>query len=114
MRLSYYYSIEMNGKMAIFGLVVVVSTVFLMSPVDAWRVGKYGVFVWEKNCNFVAGNVQDIAVVKSAKNNCGLVCQLRGGCTHFTWNGKCILKKASASEKFSYLKGVICGKLKNI
>ncbi len=104
----------MNGKIAIIGLVALISTVFLMSPVEAWREGKYGVFIWEENCDFVAGNVQDIAVVDSAKEDCGLVCQQWRDCTHFTWNGKCILKKAPASELFSYLPGAICGKLKNI
>ena len=56
-----------------------------------WKEGKNGGFLWQDNCNFVAGNVRDIVVVDSAKDDCGIKCQERSECSHFTWNGKCIL-----------------------
>ncbi len=58
--------------------------------------------------------MKDIAVVDSAKEDCGNKCLERNGCTHFTWNGKCILKKAPASENSVHLNTAICGKLKKI
>lgn len=79
-----------------------------------WKEGKNRGFLWQVNCDFVAGNVQEIAAVDSAKDDCGMKCQEQSECSHFTWNGKCILKKAPASEDFSYLHNAICGKLKAV
>lgn len=68
-------------------------------------------YIWKNDCDFWAKNVRDIEVVDSSKYDYGRLCQERFGCTHFVWNGKCILKNASVSENLSYLKHAICGKL---
>jgi len=76
--------------------------------------GKTGIFVWHFNCDFVAGDVRDIEVIDSSNDECGIKCHEMSECTHFTWNGKGILKIGPASEDFAYLGGAIWGKLKNI
>ena len=79
-----------------------------------WKEGKNGSFLWQENCDFASGNVRDIRTVDSAKEDCGIKCQEHGECTHFTWNGRCILKKAPVLEKFRHYNKGICGKLKKI
>ena len=54
--------------------------------------------LWDNNCDFVAGNVRDIQVVDSSGSGCAVKCVRDSQCTHFTWNGACIMKKAPATE----------------
>ena len=92
---------------------MILASLMLLSSVSAWRESNYGLVLWEKDCDFVDGNVRDLDVVESSSEECSGKCLERHGCDHFTWNGKCILKTAPASEKLrplSYLlTTAICG-----
>lgn len=70
-------------------------------------------YIWREDCDFRNGNIYDLVTVDSSKENCGFNCLMLNGCTHFSWgwNGKCVLKKASYSENFTYQKDVTCGKM---
>ena len=92
---------------------VVMFSVVTVDIVSAWRETFHGLVLWEEQCDFVAGNVRDLDVVPSSAGSCGRKCFNHPRCTHFTWNGMCIMKRDPASEKFQHLSGARCGYIPN-
>lgn len=79
-----------------------------------WKEDQNTGFIWEENCEFMGGNVKDLAVVNSTKAECSLKCKQQSDCTHFTWNENCNLKNAPATENFVIKENSICGRFKKM
>jgi hypothetical protein len=76
--------------MNLISIVSLMVVAALMNSVDAqWNDGAGGV-KWQKNCDYVGG---DIGNVRVDGPHCGMTCLNRYGCNHFTYkDGVCYLK----------------------